>query len=228
MTGWAPVRGPSRIGEPGGEEPLPLSAEELAAIAADYARSAAHVKAGGLDGVEIHGAHGWLVGQFLSPFYNRREDSYGGSVENRCRFALEVGAAMRAEVGPEFPLGIALTYDEMIGADGITDDDTLAQLEVFLAAGIFDFFDFSIGSPHASPLHDRADGGRGGLRARVRRPRPRAGRRAGSGLRRGPRSSTRGWRRPRSATAPSTWSRCRAPSSPTRTWPARRARGGRS
>ncbi len=149
MEGWMPVRGPSRIGEPGGEEPLPLSAEELAAIAADYARSAAHVKAGGLDGVEIHGAHGWLVGQFLSPFYNKREDSYGGSVENRCRFALQVGRAIREEVGPEFPLGIALTYDEMIGADGITPDDTLAQLEVLLAAGSFDFFDFSIGSPHS-------------------------------------------------------------------------------
>jgi len=149
LSGWGPVRGPSRIGEPGGEEPLPLSAEELAVIAADYARSAAHVKAGGLDGVEIHGAHGWLVGQFLSPFYNRRQDEYGGSVENRCRFALEVGAAMRAEVGPAFPLGIALTYDEMIGDDGITPDDTLAQLEVLLAAGTFDFFDFSIGSPHS-------------------------------------------------------------------------------
>jgi 2,4-dienoyl-CoA reductase-like NADH-dependent reductase (Old Yellow Enzyme family)/thioredoxin reductase len=148
LGGWGPVRGPSRIGMPGGEPALPLSAEEIAAIAADFARSAAQVKDGGLDGVEIHGAHGWLVGQFLSPYYNRREDSYGGSVENRCRFALEIGAAVRAAVGPDFPLGIALSYDEVIGADGITEDDALAQLEVFLAAGTFDFFDFSIGSEH--------------------------------------------------------------------------------
>jgi 2,4-dienoyl-CoA reductase-like NADH-dependent reductase (Old Yellow Enzyme family) len=149
MSGWGPVRGPSRVGAPGGEAALPLGTEEIGEIAADFARSAAHVKAGGLDGVEIHGAHGWLVGQFLSPYYNRREDSYGGSVENRCRFALEVGAAIRAEVGPGFPLGIALSYDEVIGDDGITEDDALAQLEVLLAAGTFDFFDFSIGSGHS-------------------------------------------------------------------------------
>jgi 2,4-dienoyl-CoA reductase-like NADH-dependent reductase (Old Yellow Enzyme family) len=149
LAGWEPVRGPSRIGMPGGEPALPLSAGEIAQIAADFAKSAAGIKAGGLDGVEIHGAHGWLVGQFLSPYYNRREDSYGGSVENRCRFALEIGAAVRAAVGADFPLGIALSYDEVIGADGITEEDALAQLEVFLAAGTFDFFDFSIGSSHS-------------------------------------------------------------------------------
>jgi 2,4-dienoyl-CoA reductase-like NADH-dependent reductase (Old Yellow Enzyme family) len=146
---WQPVRGPSRIGSPGGETPLPLSAGEIEAIVADFARSARHVKEGGLDGVEIHGAHGWLLAQFLSPFYNRREDQYGGTVANRCRFAVEVGRAIRAEVGPDFPLGIALTYDERIGAAGITEDDTLAQLDVLLAAGVFDFFDLSIGSPHS-------------------------------------------------------------------------------
>jgi 2,4-dienoyl-CoA reductase-like NADH-dependent reductase (Old Yellow Enzyme family) len=149
LGGWQPVRGPSRIGSPGGETPLPLSAGEIEAIVVDFARSARHVKEGGLDGVEIHGAHGWLLAQFLSPFYNRREDQYGGTVANRCRFAVEVGRAIRAEVGPDFPLGIALTYDERIGAAGITEDDTLAQLDVLLAAGVFDFFDLSIGSPHS-------------------------------------------------------------------------------
>jgi len=149
LSGWRPVRGPSAIGAPGGETPRPLSVGEIEAIVADFARSARHVKEGGLDGVEIHGAHGWLVCQFLSPFYNRREDQYGGSVENRCRFALEIGRAIRAEVGPDFPLGIALTYDEMIGDEGITEADTLAQLEVLCAAGVFDFFDLSVGAPHS-------------------------------------------------------------------------------
>jgi 2,4-dienoyl-CoA reductase-like NADH-dependent reductase (Old Yellow Enzyme family) len=149
LSGWRPVRGPSAIGAPGGETPRPLSVGEIEEIVADFARSARHVKEGGLDGVEIHGAHGWLVCQFLSPFYNRREDAYGGSVENRCRFALEIGRAIRAEVGPDFPLGIALTYDEKIGEDGITEADTLAQLEVLCAAGVFDFFDLSVGAPHS-------------------------------------------------------------------------------
>jgi 2,4-dienoyl-CoA reductase-like NADH-dependent reductase (Old Yellow Enzyme family) len=149
LSGWAPVRGPSSVGAPGGEAALPLTVTEIEQLSADFACSATNVKAGGLDGVEIHGAHGWLVGQFLSPFYNRREDAYGGTVENRCRLALEIGAAIRAAVGPGFPVGIALTYDELIGADGITEGDTLAQLQEFLAAGTFDFFDLSIGSSHS-------------------------------------------------------------------------------
>ena len=149
LAGWGPVRGPSVVGAPGGETPLPLSRAEIQQLVAGFARSALHVKQGGLDGVEIHGAHGWLVGQFLSPFYNRRRDEYGGSVENRCRLALEIAAEIRAEVGSDFPLGLALTYDEMIGTAGITEEDTLAQLEVLAAAAVFDFFDLSIGAPHS-------------------------------------------------------------------------------
>jgi len=149
LDGWGPVRAPSRVGMPGGEAPLPLTRGELEAIASDFAASAANVKAGGLDGVEVHGSHGWLVGQFLSPFYNRREDDYGGPVENRCRLAIEIGQAIRAEVGAGFPLGLSLSYDELIGDAGITPEDTLAQLEVLLRAGVYDFFDLSIGSSHA-------------------------------------------------------------------------------
>jgi 2,4-dienoyl-CoA reductase-like NADH-dependent reductase (Old Yellow Enzyme family) len=149
LAPWGPVRGPSGVGAPGGATPAALGKGEIDQLVADFARSARHVREGGLDGVEIHGAHGWLICQFLSPFYNRREDEYGGPVENRCRLALEVGAAIRAEVGPEFPLGIALTYDEKIGDAGITEEDTLAQLEVLASAGVFDFFDLSIGAPHS-------------------------------------------------------------------------------
>ena len=149
---WGPVRAPSRVPAPGGEVPLPLEEPELDLIAADFARSARHVREGGLDGVEVHGAHGWLVGQFLSPFFNRRDDGYGGDVESRCRFALEVGRAIRAEVGDDFPVGLALTYDEVIGDAGITTDDTEAQLDVLAAAGVYDFFDLSIGAPHAGHL----------------------------------------------------------------------------
>ena len=75
---WGPARGPSDIGMAGGESTLPFSRDEIAQVVADYARSAANVKAAGLHGVEVHGSHGWLIGQFLSPFYNRRTDEYGG------------------------------------------------------------------------------------------------------------------------------------------------------
>lgn len=145
---WAPVRGPSSIPAPGGEVPLPLSEAELERIAADFARSAQQVVEGGLDGVEIHGAHGWLVGQFLSPYYNHRQDAWGGNVENRCRLALRIGQSIRAAVGEDLPVGIALTTDELMGPAGITEDDTLAQLEVLAAPGLFDFFNLSVGSSH--------------------------------------------------------------------------------
>ncbi|MEP7244954.1 MAG: FAD-dependent oxidoreductase [Gammaproteobacteria bacterium] len=144
----APLRAPSNVPAPGSEPPSPLSTAEIRQIVRDYARSAQNVRAGRLHGVEIHGAHGWLVGQFLSPFYNRRQDEYGGPVEHRCRFALEIGTAIRAAVGKDFPVGIALTYDELMGAEGITPEDTLEQLRVLDGAGVFDFFDLSIGSSH--------------------------------------------------------------------------------
>ena len=149
---WGPARGPSDIGMAGGESPLPFSRDEIAQVVADYARSAANVKAAGLHGVEVHGSHGWLVGQFLSPFYNRRDDEYGGPVENRCRLALEIGHALRAEVGDDYPVGLALTYDEVMGDAGITLDDTLAQLEVLVADGVYDFYDLSIGAGHSAYL----------------------------------------------------------------------------
>jgi 2,4-dienoyl-CoA reductase-like NADH-dependent reductase (Old Yellow Enzyme family) len=143
-----PLRGPSDIGFPGGQSPVPLTGEEIAQIVEDFARSAANVKAAGCHGIEIHGAHGWLIGEFFSPYYNRREDAYGGSVENRCRLALEIGAAVRAAVGRGYPLGLSLSYDEMIGDAGITPADTLAQLELLAQRGVYDFFDFSIGAVH--------------------------------------------------------------------------------
>jgi 2,4-dienoyl-CoA reductase-like NADH-dependent reductase (Old Yellow Enzyme family) len=149
LDGWGPVRGPSPIAAPGGEQPLPLTRGEIATIVEDFARSAAHVRAGGLDGLEVHGSHGWLIGQFLSPYYNRRDDEYGGDAGNRCRLAIELGQAVRAAVGHKFPVGLSLCYDELIGAAGITPEDTLEQLSVLSAAGIYDFFDLSIGSSHS-------------------------------------------------------------------------------
>lgn len=145
---WAPLRGPSGIAAPDGESPAPLTQDDIRKIVADHAQSAENVIAGGVHGIEIHGAHGWLVGQFLSPYYNRRVDQYGGTTENRCRFAIEIARSIRAVAGPRVPLGISLTYDELLGAAGITEDDTLRQLRVLDATGLFDFFDLSLASSH--------------------------------------------------------------------------------
>ena len=152
LDGWGPVRAPSRIPAPGGEAPQPLECEEIAQLIHDFSRAARSLQDAGVHGVEVHGAHGWLVGQFLSPFYNRRDDEYGGSVEARCRLPLEIGAAIRREVGDDFPVGLALTYDEGIDVAGITLDETLGQLDVLAEAAVFDFFDLSIGASHSSHL----------------------------------------------------------------------------
>jgi len=89
-------------------QPRELSEQEIKAIIRKFAYSAKLAKDAGFTGVQIHGAHGYLVNQFLSPHHNRRDDDWGGSIENRMRFVKEVYQAIRAEVGVTFPVGIKL------------------------------------------------------------------------------------------------------------------------
>ena len=85
-----------------------MSAGEIKEIVADFARAAGRARAAGFDGVQLHGAHGYLINQFLSPFTNRRKDEYGGTLENRWRFVRELYAATREEVGRDYPLIIKM------------------------------------------------------------------------------------------------------------------------
>ena len=91
--------------------PKTIELHEIKRVLAGYAAAAGRCKEGGLDGVEVI-AWGHLVDQFLSPALNKRTDGYGGSLENRCRFALEVFGAIRDAVGPDYVVGIRLTGDE--------------------------------------------------------------------------------------------------------------------
>ena len=91
-----------------------MSLERIAAVTDAFARAAVRAKEADFDAVEIHGAHGYLLTQFLSPFSNQRTDAYGGSEENRMRFVLEVVAAVRKAAGPGFPLLIRVSADEVI------------------------------------------------------------------------------------------------------------------
>jgi 2,4-dienoyl-CoA reductase-like NADH-dependent reductase (Old Yellow Enzyme family) len=85
-----------------------LASAEITAIVDAYGQAARRAAAAGFDAVQIHGAHGYLVGQFLSPITNRRTDEWGGSLSNRMRFLREVARAVRAQVGPDFPMLIKL------------------------------------------------------------------------------------------------------------------------
>ncbi|GHG49220.1 putative oxidoreductase [Sinomonas cellulolyticus] len=99
-----PSLSPSGIAPNGRTRGRAATLEELARIRDDFARAAAAAKEAGFDGVELHGAHGYLLDQFLWAGTNRRDDQYGGSLEARLRFPAEVAAAVRAAVGPDFPV----------------------------------------------------------------------------------------------------------------------------
>ncbi len=105
----------------GGEMPRALSVREIAAIVGEFAEAARRAVAAGFDMIEIHGAHGYLVGQFLSPYANKRKDEYGGDFERRLRFPLDVIAAVREAVGPGTPLLYRLSAEEHVEGAGVAE-----------------------------------------------------------------------------------------------------------
>src|SRR5690606_8270798 len=136
---WLPVVAPSPIREPA-HRAFPKEAEDwdLARIVAQYAAAARRCRDGGLDGIEIE-AYGHLLDGFWSPATNRRTDAYGGSRENRLRFAREVLDAIRAEVGPAFIVGLRLVVDED-WEEGFDAEEGLAIARALAATGQVDFF----------------------------------------------------------------------------------------
>ena len=105
--------GPSDAVRPDGVPVRALSAEQLHQIAAAYGHVAGLAKRAGFRMLMIHGGHGWLINQFLSSYFNNRTDEYGGSLENRCRFAAEVLDAVRDAVGPRFPIEFRMSGSEL-------------------------------------------------------------------------------------------------------------------
>ena len=134
-SGSQPVA-PTAIPDPVVNElPRELDTEEIARIAAAFGEAAARAKDVGFDFVEIHGAHGYLVAQFLSPFSNRRTDAYGGSPENRRRFLEDVYAAVRLATGEVYPITVRLSGEETVPG-GLTIDDTVASAKRMEGLGV--------------------------------------------------------------------------------------------
>jgi len=135
---WLPVVAPSALREPAHRaEPKEAEDWDIDRIVGQYADAAARMQAGGMDGVEVE-AYGHLLDQFWSPLTNRRTDDYGGSLENRLRFAVRVLSGIRDRTGPGFLVGIRMAVDETVagGIDATAGLEILARLE---ADGLIDF-----------------------------------------------------------------------------------------
>ncbi len=134
--------------EKGFNKPRALTESEIRDIINKFAVSAELAKKAGFTGVQIHGAHGYLVSQFLSPRHNQRSDQWGGSLENRMRFVLEVYHAIRAKVGADFPVGIKLNSADFMWG-GFTEADSMEVVKALADAGI-DLIEIS-GGTYESP-----------------------------------------------------------------------------
>ena len=128
----APVISPSGLDPAGNAVAEPATVAQLEDVAASFAAAAAAAQAAGFDGVELHGAHGYLLDQFHWPVTNRRTDRYGGGMAGRVRLSAEIAAAVRAATGPDFP--IAFRFSQWKGTDyDARIAENPAELEAFLA-----------------------------------------------------------------------------------------------
>ncbi len=112
-------------------QPRELSVAEIPGVIADFARAAGRAQKAGFDGVELHAGHRYLINSFLSPYYNKRQDSYGGDLKNRARFLLEILAAVREAVGPDYPVWCRINGEERDIEGGMTPE-IAAQLAPML------------------------------------------------------------------------------------------------
>ena len=128
--------------------PRELTDQEIRVLVNRFARAARVVKEAGFSGVQIHGAHGYLVSQFLSPLTNRRTDRWGGDIDGRMRFLLEIVRAIRGAVGPRFPIGVKLNSADF-QRGGFSTEDSLTVAKALEEAGI-DLLEIS-GGTYESP-----------------------------------------------------------------------------
>ncbi|QHC60174.1 FAD-dependent monooxygenase [Rathayibacter sp. VKM Ac-2760] len=150
--GW-PISGPSPLPYgPESQVPHELSAAEIAAITGQHVESARRAAEAGFDLLELHFAHGYLVSSFLSPLSNVREDSYGGSLRNRARFALEILEAVRAVWPEDRPISVRLSATDWV--EGGFDGDDAVEVSRWLKAAGADIIDVSTGQTSTAARPD--------------------------------------------------------------------------
>lgn len=150
---WMPTVSASPRREPASRSiPKEIEDFDIGRIVADFAAAAVRCKAGGLDGLEVSAAHGHLIDQFWSPDVNKRTDKYGGSLENRMRFGIEVLEAIRAAVGDDYVVGMRMSADEMFAA-GLSHEDCLTIASEYARRGLVDFLNILGGQARDDMAH---------------------------------------------------------------------------
>nr|WP_319383853.1 bifunctional salicylyl-CoA 5-hydroxylase/oxidoreductase [uncultured Roseibium sp.] len=136
--------------------PREISRTEMEEIKAQFVRSAEMAERAGFDMIELHAAHGYLLSSFISPVSNIRADDYGGTLENRMRWPLEVFRAMREVWPQEKPMSVRISANDWVGSEGVTPEDAVEIARMFRAAGA-DLIDVSAGqtTPDARPVYGR-------------------------------------------------------------------------
>ncbi len=131
----SPVVVPARFTGRPGSPPVELTGEEIGERVVWFASAARRAREAGFDGVEVHGAHQYLVAAFLSSATNRRQDRYGGPIKNKARFVVEILQSIRQEAGPDFPVWVRLNGREWGVEDGITIEETREVIPLLVEAG---------------------------------------------------------------------------------------------
>lgn len=143
---WASHRelwGPSPVPDPSSRiVPHAMTVREIREITDSYVAAAKRYLLAGFDGLEVYMAHGYLLASFISPFSNMRDDEYGGSLSNRCRFPLEVFDAVRSAVG-DVPIGIRVTSDEFVDG-GVRLDDAIEAVDLIIGQVKVDYISVSV------------------------------------------------------------------------------------
>jgi dimethylglycine catabolism A len=153
---WHVLLAPSPVPEPVHREvPHELEPEQIAMLVRAFGDAARRCREGGLDGIELSMAHNHLIDQFWSPLFNRRTDQYGGSLDNRLRFALEVLSSVRGQVGSDFVVGARISGDEFTRG-GLSADDMAEITRRLVATGLIDFLSIIGGGAHTYQLQAAA------------------------------------------------------------------------
>lgn len=152
-----PIYAPSAIPwSDDNQTPIEMTRDDMDQVIQDYEKATDYARQAEFDIIELHAAHGYLLSSFLTPLSNRRTDEYGGSLENRLRFPLEVLDAIKGKWGHNKPISVRISAHDWVAGDGIDDEDAVAIAQAFVGNGA-DIIDVSAGqtSTMAQPIYGR-------------------------------------------------------------------------